>query len=173
MNIQAQRHPELIRLSQLVRDIPVAMFSSSDGRGGIASRPMTPLAMDDQGAFWFLTDVRSAKVDHLQILNLSFSNAQRATFVSLSGHGEIDADRQRMELLWNSGVLSRSPKVERSPHWVLLKFVPHSAEYWTAPGQQLWRRLVLAVQRLAGRGIALSEPRHCAVQCFPSACPAV
>jgi general stress protein 26 len=69
------------------------MLTTVDAEGALASRPMTVLQMDAQGALWFFVDVKSPKVDRLRAVNLSFVDGDQSAYVSLSGHGEIDSDR--------------------------------------------------------------------------------
>lgn len=73
------------------------MLTTLEADGALASRPMTELEMDAQGALWFFTDVQSSKVDHLRAVNLSFTDRDQGVYVSLSGHGEIDTDRARIQ----------------------------------------------------------------------------
>jgi general stress protein 26 len=121
---------------------------------------MTPLALDERGTFWFFTDVRSAKVDHLRMLNLSFSDTARSVYVSLSGHGEIDADRSRIDLLWSLSFCSWFPEGPRSPNLVLLKFLPHAADAWDQSSNKLLQLFASAASKLLGRAPAWLGEHH-------------
>lgn len=72
MKIPTQLNEELRQLASMIEPMSVAMLTTADGNGGaLASRPMAPLAMDASGAIWFFTDLRSAKVEHLRVVNLA------------------------------------------------------------------------------------------------------
>ncbi len=102
MKTSIQASAELTHVSKLIDDIPIAMLTTVEADGALASRPMAALEMDAQGVFWFFTDLRSSKVEHLRVVNLSFTDAARAIYVSLSGRGEIDVDRGRIQRLWTA-----------------------------------------------------------------------
>ena len=51
MKIQPQLNEELRPLATMIEPMSVAMLTTADGNGGaLASRPMSPLAMDASGA---------------------------------------------------------------------------------------------------------------------------
>jgi general stress protein 26 len=139
MKIERQPTAELGHVARLVRGIPVAMLTNVDADGALASRPMAALEMDADGAFWFFTDLRSEKVTHLRDVNLSFVDGAAGTYVSLSGRGEIDTDRGRIERLWTPLAQPWFPDGPASSSLALLKFVPDSADCWDAPNGRMVR----------------------------------
>ncbi|WP_394787089.1 pyridoxamine 5'-phosphate oxidase family protein [Rhodoferax sp.] len=157
MKTETQTTPELSRLAELVGGMSVAMLTTEDGHGGLVSQPMAPLELDASGALWFFTDLRSEKVEHLKRVNLSFSDEGRATYVSISGHGEIHDDRQRVEDLWTAFARPWFPDGAESTHLGLLKIVPHTAEFWDAPHSKMVRMFAMAASVVAGKPIALGE----------------
>lgn len=143
MKIEAQDNAEFTRIGALIEHFSVAMLTSIDGDGALISRPMSPLKMDANGAVWLFTDVRSAKVEQLRVVNLTFSDPQRAIYVSLSGHGEIYADHGDAENLWTPFAESWFPDGPDSSSLALLKFAPDAADYWDPTHKKMVR--VLAV----------------------------
>lgn len=141
MNIEPQTNPELERLAILIRPISVAIMTSLNINGELVSRPMWPLVMDQQGAIWFFTNLRSAKLDHLDEINFSFAEVSRATFVSISGSGELNTDKLRIRSLWTPAARSWFADGPDSSNLGLLKFTPKSAEYWNSPHCKLVRIL--------------------------------
>ena len=131
--IHTQQRADLAEVARLIAAIPVAMLTNVEADGRLASRPMKTLEMDADGALWFFTDLRSAKVEHLRAVNLGFADAVRGSYVSLSGRGEIDLDRGRIERLWTPQALPWFPDGPASRDLALLKFVPASTDYWDAP----------------------------------------
>ena len=157
MKIATQSSAELTHVAKLIEDIPIAMLTAAEADGSLASRPMTALEMDAQGALWFFTDVQTSKVDDLRSLNLSFTDRDQAAYVSLSGHGEIDNDRARIQKLW--GVFSRPwfPDGPDSDNLALLKFIPDTVDYWDGPTSKMVRVLGMIASVIAGKPVGLGE----------------
>lgn len=157
MKIATQTSTELTHVAKLIEDMPVAMLTTLEADGVLASRPMSALEMDAQGALWFFTDVHSTKVEHLRDVNLSFVDRDRAAYVSLSGHAEIDTDRGRIRSLWSVLATPWFPDGPESSNLALLKFVPDSADYWDGPSSKMVRALGLVASLIAGKPVGMGE----------------
>jgi general stress protein 26 len=157
MKSETQGRPELKQLAGLLENMSVAMLTNVDAEGALSSRPMSPLQMDADAALWFFTDLRSAKVESLRVVNLSFSDPARGTYVSLCGRGEISVDREHIERLWTPLARPWFPDGPDSSDLALLKFVPSAAEYWDAPNSRMVRLFALAASVVAGRPIGMGE----------------
>lgn len=157
MKTAPQSNTRLAHVAELIGGIPVAMLTNLEADGSLSGRPMAVLEMDADGAMWFFTDLRSAKVEHLRVVNLAFSDAEHGTYVSLSGHGEIDTDRGRIDRLWTAFARPWFPDGPDSPNLALLKFVPDTADYWDAPSSTMVRAFGMAASVVAGRPIGMGE----------------
>jgi len=158
MKIMPQASGELTKLGELIEDMSVAMLTTfEDAEQALMSRPMAPLELCEKGAIWFLTDPSSNKVKHLQVMNLGFSNESESTYVSISGHGEIVTDRARIESLWTPFAKPWFPDGVNSSNLALLKFVPHSAEFWDAPNSKMVRMLAMAASIVAAKPIGMGD----------------
>jgi len=157
MKTHPQSNAPLAHVAELIEDIQIAMLTTADADGTLASRPMAPLEMDDSGALWFFTDLRSSKVEHLRVVNLAFIDHAHGTYVSLSGRGEIDTDRGRIERLWTAFAKPWFPDGPDSPNLGLLKFVPDAADYWDAPHSRMVRGFGVIASIVAGKPIAMGE----------------
>lgn len=157
MKTEDQNHPEFARLRELIQDLPVAMMTHVDSDGSLVSRPMSPLEFDRNGALWFYIDLRHAKVEHMGVANLSFADSARATYVSMSGRGQIQVDRARIAQLWTPLARPWFPDGPDSEHLALLKFIPDAAEYWDAPKSSMVRMVALAASVIAGKPIRQAE----------------
>lgn len=157
MKMQPQSRPDLARLAALIEDIPVAMMTNVEADGSLASRPMSPLEMDSNGAIWFYTDLRSAKVEHLRAVNVSFNDRGNGTYVSMSGRGEIDVDRGRIERLWTPMARPWFPDGPESATLALLKFVPEAADYWDAPNSSMVRAFGMVASVVAGKPVGMGD----------------
>lgn len=172
MKIQAQANSGLTKLCNLIEDMPVAMLTSFDADGTLASRPMAALEMDANGALWFFTDLRASKTQELRNLNLNFSDVGRASYVSLSGYGEINTDRARIERMWTPLARPWFPEGPDSPNLGLLKFIPEAAEYWDAPHCGMVRMFAMAASVVAGKPVFMGEHDNLAYLAKPAATPA-
>jgi general stress protein 26 len=148
---EPQTRADLAHVASLIDDIPIAMLTNVEADGALASRPMAVLEMDAQGALWFFTDLRSAKVEHLRVVNLSFSDIARGTYVSLSGRGEVDTDRGRITRLWTPAAEPWFPDGVDSSALALLKFVPDAADYWDAPNSKMVRAFGMLASAISGK----------------------
>ena len=157
MKIATQTSAELTHVAKLIEDMPIAMLTTQETDGSLASRPMSALEMDAQGALWFFTDVNSSKVDRLRAVNLSFVDRGQGAYVSLSGHGEINTDRGRIQSLWSVMAKPWFPDGPESSNLALLKFVPDSADYWDGPNSKMVRAFGLVASLIAGKPVAMGE----------------
>jgi general stress protein 26 len=157
MKTVTQTTAERTQLCKLIEDLSVAMLTTIDADGALSSRPMTPLEMDGDGALWFFTDSRSAKVERLTNAHLSFADEARGTYVSLSGRGEMQMDRAHIERLWTPFAKPWFPDGPDSPNLALLKFVPDTAEYWDAPHSKMVRMFAIAASIVAAKPVGLGD----------------
>ncbi len=155
MKVQPQANPELTELAALIEPMSVAMMTTTDDDGALPSRPMSPLEMDGAGAIWFFTDLRSAKVEHLRVVNLALIDEARANYVSLSGRGEIHADRAHIERLWTPFAKPWFHDGPGSTNLALLKIVPDTAEVWDAPNSKMVRLFAMAASVVASKPVGL------------------
>lgn len=159
MKIHPQNRPDIGHVAELIKDIPIAMMTTREADGSLAARPMAALEMDADGVVWFFTSVPSDKVDHLDAMNLTFSDIDTSTYVSLSGHGEIDTDRHHIERLWTPMARPWFPDGPDSPHLALLKFVPDAADYWDGPNSRMVRAVNMAASVAAAKPLGMGEHR--------------
>lgn len=157
MKTETQASADLSHIAQMIEGIPIAMLTTVESDGALASRPMAPLEMDATGALWFFIDLRSSKVGHLQVANLTFTDTARGTYVSLSGRGEIDTDRVRIERLWTPMAKPWFSDGPESTSLALLKFVPNVADYWDASNSRMVRALSMIASAVTGQPIAMGE----------------
>ncbi|MES2500482.1 MAG: pyridoxamine 5'-phosphate oxidase family protein [Pseudomonadota bacterium] len=157
MHVEKQKTEELTQLGELIKDMSVCMLTTIDDEDAMVSRPMSPQEMSEDGAIWFLTDPNTTKVQHLRLMNLAFSNESDGTYVSISGHGEIVKDRVHIDGLWTVFARPWFPEGADSSNLALLKFVPHSAEYWDSPNSKMVRMLAMAVSIVAAKPVGMGE----------------
>ena len=157
MKTENQTGAERIQLCQLIEHMHLAMLTTVNEEGALVSRPMAPLEMASDGSIWFFTDLQTAKVKQLEALNLAFTDADRGTYVSISGHGEIHTDHARMKRLWTPAAKPWFPDGPDSPNLCLIKVVPEVAEYWDAPHSKMVRMFAMAASVITGKPIGVGE----------------
>ena len=157
MKIEPQTSTELIELAKRVDGIKIVMMTTLDPQGALVSRPMSPIEMDVKGAIWFFSDLRSEKVEHLRVVNVALSDEDNGTYVSISGRGEMHAERAHIEKLWTPFARPWFPDGPDSANLALLKFVPQTAEYWDAPNSKMVRMFAMAASIAASKPIGMGE----------------
>ncbi len=157
MKVETQTHSDLAKVADLIKDMSVALLTSTGEDSALVTRPMSPLLMDVSGALWFFTDLRSAKVEQLRHVNVSFSNEADSTYVSLSGHGEIHNDREKIKQLWTPFAKPWFPDGPDSPDLALLRFAPDTAEYWDAPSSKMLRMFGMVASIVASKPIGMGD----------------
>jgi general stress protein 26 len=143
MKAATQNATDLSYLRSLIAHMPVAMLINVPASGALVCRPTYLLEMNETGSLWLLIDRNAIAGDGLQSLTLSFSDAIRAIYVSVSGYGEIEHDAMCISHLWS--VLARPwyQMNERNADLALLKFTLESAEYWDDPLNKVMRVVVV------------------------------
>jgi general stress protein 26 len=157
MKIEKQRNAELTQLGELIENMSVGMLTNIHKDGALVSRPMLPLEMDADGVVWFFVDATTTSEKHLNAVNLSFSDEGAGTYVSISGRGEIDLDRARMNRMWTADAKPWFPDGPSSPDLALLMVVPNAAEYWDAPHSRMVRMFVMAAAVVTGQPVVTGD----------------
>jgi general stress protein 26 len=158
MKIENQSSDELEQLGKLIEDMKIAMLTRIDIHGALTSRPMTPLEMDGSGALWFFIDQRNTDSgEQGHAVNLGFTDHASSTYVSVSGHAEVEHDRARIKRLWTPFAKPWFPDGPDSTDLALLKVTPDSAEYWDGPHSKIVRSFAMAASIAAAKPIGLGE----------------
>lgn len=124
------------KLQELIKDIKIAMLTTVSECGQLRSRPMALHEIDGEDAFWFLTEVNTAKVAEVsqqEQVNLAFMDEKSQRYVSISGFGQTFRDSQKVHELWNPLMKAWFPKGPDDPMIAVIKVQPEYAEYWDAP----------------------------------------
>jgi general stress protein 26 len=154
---------DLAALRALVERMKVTMLTTVDPSGGLRSRPLHTLELDDGGRLWFFVSASSAKVDEVLSgegrVGLSYADQGKMDFVSITGRGELVRDRERMKALWSPWVKVWFPKGLEDPDLAMLCVRIEQAEYWESPGSAVKRLYALAKARATGNTDALGEHR--------------
>ncbi len=122
------------KLWALIKDIKYGMFTAHHGNGHLHSRPMTTLNRDEQsGVLWFFMS-RSGEpaidIESVPEVNVSYSDAGRDAYVSVSGTARIVNDPARKNMLWSPLMQAWFPGGVGDPDLALIAVTINHAEYW-------------------------------------------
>jgi general stress protein 26 len=122
------------KISQLVKDIGVAMLTTVAPDGALRSRPMATQGRGvEQGELWFFTRDDSGKVSEIEAdheVNLAYAEPKGQRYVSLAGRATVLRDPERARQLWSQELDAWFPAGPEDPHLALLRVRVHGAEAW-------------------------------------------
>jgi general stress protein 26 len=142
MRKRTQKDPGLARLADLIADAEVAMLTTEEEQGLLRSRPLLTLEMDEEGRLWFFTHLSTRKVgemDQHRVVNLSYADLARQSFVSISGRVRMLRDPEKARELWTQRLKPWFPSGLDDPDLGLLEITVEEAEYWDVPASRMQR----------------------------------
>jgi len=154
------RDAAIRRVHDLIKDINIAMLTTSRPDGTLHSRPMATQQTNFNGELWFFTAEDSLKVDETQerpAVNVSYADAGHNRYVSVSGRGTLVHDRKMVEELWNPMYKAWFPKGLDDPQLALLRVDVEEAEYWDAPSSTMVHVVGFVKALLTGKQYAPGE----------------
>ena len=140
-------------LASKIKSVRFAMFTTTDDYAHLVSRPMTNQDMDAEGNLWFYTSSNTDLWENIGArpeVNLAFAEPADHLYVSVSGTAERVVDRDKIKELWNPAVKAWYPNGPDDPHVMLIKVVPHAAEYWDSNGNAMVQLFKMAKAVLTG-----------------------
>lgn len=121
------------KLRKLLKNIRVAMLTTSAPDGSLRSRPMATPDEDFDGELWFFTRYHSGKTEEIQDqqkVNVSFAAPKNERFVSVSGTATVVRDPARIKDLWSREYKEWFPDGKKDPDLALLRVTIDRAAYW-------------------------------------------
>lgn len=134
------RAEHIARLAELIKDVEVAMFTTTGVDGRLYSRPLGTQQVAFNGDLWFATAADSPKVAEIALnprVNVAYASPSRNTYVSVSGVADIVDDRAKVEELWSPPMKLFFPGGPDDPSLRLIHVRAETAEYWDGPGTLL------------------------------------
>jgi general stress protein 26 len=135
--------PQAIKkISELTKDIRIAMPSTVTPEATIHSRPMATQEAEFEGELLFLTRQESSKTDeiaHQSQVAVNYADSKRQRFVCLSGIASLSKDRATIHELWNPLYKAWFPQGEDDPQITVIRVSVDHAEYWEAPANAVVR----------------------------------
>ncbi|MBN9392227.1 MAG: pyridoxamine 5'-phosphate oxidase family protein [Chloroflexi bacterium] len=148
------------KLRELIKDIKIAMLTTSETDGTLRSRPMGTQQTEFDGDLWFFTAKSSGKIteiQHDQHVNVSYAAPDDNRYVSVSGRAELIDDKAKAKELWNPFIKAWFPKGLDDPDLVLLRVRVEAAEYWDAPSSTMVNLVGFAKAVLTGKRPDIGE----------------
>ncbi|MBC7922344.1 MAG: pyridoxamine 5'-phosphate oxidase family protein [Ferruginibacter sp.] len=124
------------KLVEKIKDIKIAMLSTSDETGRTHSRPMYTHEVEEDGTVWFFTGKDSRKsreISRNTNVSLNYSDPKTDRYVSVSGTAVLSDDQNKINDLWKPILKAWFPGGKEDPTIQLIRVEPEEAEYWDTP----------------------------------------
>ncbi len=128
----------------------------------LRSRPMASRQADKwDGTLWFFTKKSSPKVEEVQQnldqVNVSYSDPNKMSFVSVSGKAELVDDKTKLKELWSPYLKVFFPQGLDDPDLTLMKITANYGEYWDSPSSKMVQLYAMAKAAATKNPKALGE----------------
>lgn len=133
MGVIMKRDDAIKKVTELINEVGVCMFTTIDEHNQVISRPMATADVDKDGNVWFFSNEYSGKVTQISEnneLNLIYAHPGHNTYLNIFGIGSIVVDKKKMEELWTPAVKAWFPDGIDDPRLCLLKVDTKQAWYW-------------------------------------------
>lgn len=157
MEKNLQSEEALKKFKKLATDINVCMFISHNSTEHDHTRPMATIAVDESGALWFFTDIRSIKVEEVtteKSVHLTYAHPGKESYMDVWGRAEVITDRAIIKAKWSPIVKAWFPQGAEDPNLALLKVTPTDCYYWDSETGKMVQFLKIAASILSERPLA-------------------
>ncbi len=134
------REDAIRKIGELIKDVPVAMLTTTSARGWLRSRPMIAQRTPFDGSLWFLTSRTAAKASDVRNrhrVNVSYTSPERECYVSIAGIAALVEDGERAAALWSAAYEPWFPLGLADPDLVLIRVDAEEAEYWDPSARKM------------------------------------
>lgn len=154
------------RVWDLIEKIGVAMLTTRF-EGGLRARPLEARPDRAAGIVWFITDVRSHKVEEISdthATGLVFIDAESRAYLSITGRGSIKRDKCQAAKIWKKTDDAWWPNGPDDANARVLRVEPLTAELWDGPANAAVAAFEFAKAKLTGDKPDLGENRKVTVK---------
>lgn len=151
------------KVAELVKDIHIAMMTTTAKDGTMSSRPMAVQNKPFDGTLWFLTRSTSEKVGEVEEdrhVALTFAEPKDSKYIALKGTAKVSQDRGKIKELWNPMYKAWFPKGADDPEITVLRVDVSEGDYWEASGSKLVMLVKYAAASMTGGKVAVGEAGH-------------
>src|SRR5262249_31710190 len=117
------RAEHIAQLAELIRDVEVAMFTTTGVDGRLYSRPLATQPVAFGGDLWLVITADSPKVAEIALdprVNVAYASPSKNTYVSVSGRARVVDDRAKIEELWSPAMKLFFPGGKEDPNLRLI-----------------------------------------------------
>ena len=157
MEKNLQSEEALKKFKKLATDISVCMFITNNKSEHDHTRPMATIEVDDSGALWFFTDIRSIKVEEVtteKSVHLTYAHPGKESYMDVWGRAEVITDRETIKAKWKPIVKAWFPRGAEDPNLALLKVTPNDCYYWDSETGKMVQFLKIAASIVSERPLA-------------------
>jgi general stress protein 26 len=123
------------KLRKMMKDIRIAMLTTTARDGSLHSRPMMTSEVEFAGDLWFIARSSSglaAEIAANSSVNVSYANPKQDRYISVTGSASLVHDPDKLRELWSGKHKSWFPDGKKDPDLALVRIDVHFAEYWDA-----------------------------------------
>lgn len=132
------RSVDIRKVAEMMRDLDFCMLTTRAMDGRLHARPMSNNGeVEFDGDVWFFSGADTRKVAEIEAeprVALTFADAERFRFISMSGEARIVRDADRKRTLWLEELRRWFPDGPDSEDLVLIKVTPGVVAYWGGEG---------------------------------------
>ena len=139
------------KLIDLMRDMHVAMFTTTTDEGTLRAVPMARQEVEPSAELWFITARDTEHVRDIQArphVGLTFSSSD--AWVSIQGTATVDDDEAKLKELWNTFAEAWLPGGPEDGNATLIRVDATGGEYWDTPGSKVASLISFAKTRITG-----------------------
>ncbi len=147
----------LEKFKKLVEEINICMFITNTAGEQEHTRQMATIEVEDNGTLWFFTDVRSIKVEEVNMqreVHLVYAHPGKESYLDVWGSASVITDRQQVVDKWSPIVKAWFPDGIDDPNLGLLKVQPVEAYYWESETGKMVQFLKMAASIVTGKRLA-------------------
>jgi len=152
------------KLTELIKDIKFAMFTTHKLQGHLHSRPMTTQNKRiDDDSLWFFMSRSGDPVSEFQgddQVNVAYANPGSDTYVSVSGTAHVVEDLAKKQALWNKAAEAWFKGGVNDPDLALVQVRIAHADYWDVKESKLVQLYKMAEAAVTGKPPKLGEHGH-------------
>jgi general stress protein 26 len=152
------------KLSELIKDIKFAMFTTHKAHGHLHSRPMTTQNKRiDDDSLWFFMSRAGDPVSEFRgddQVNVSYANPSSDTYVSVTGVAHVVEDMAKKKALWNKGAQAWFKGGVDDPDLALVRVRIEHADYWDVKENKVVQLYKMAEAAVTGKPPKLGEHGH-------------
>jgi general stress protein 26 len=155
---------ERAELWRRLEKVHMAMLTTHDSEGQLASRPLTTQQAETSGVLWFFIPLEGGIADDLARdprVSLAYVDLTESLFVALRGTGQVLKDRAKARSLWNARAGAWFPHGPDDPRLALLRVEVERGESWDAGASRLVQFFSIARAALTHKPLRHSgDPRE-------------